>query len=70
MRTMTYSIVLSFYGPRCIVNANSQVVSYAWTEAQRLYLMASRELENLCGWLTGGARRGTLTELLYHPFLL
>ena len=32
--------------------------------------MASRELEILCGWLTGGAvaRRGTLTELLFHPF--
>src|SRR6185369_13304368 len=31
--------------------------------------MASRELEILCGWLMGGAvaRRGTLTELLYHP---
>jgi len=26
---------------------------------------------NSCGWLTGGAvaRRGTLTELLFHPFL-
>ena len=25
---------------------------------------------NSCGWLTGGAvaRRGTLTELLYHPY--
>jgi len=34
--------------------------------------MASRELEILCGWLTGGAvaRRGTLTELLYHPYSL
>jgi hypothetical protein len=27
VRRMTYIIVLRFYGPRCIVNPNSQVVS-------------------------------------------